>query len=141
MLKYCLNRYKTQEMCNEAVDDFLPTLKFVPDWFFTNKMITKKKLHNASFAEDNILCFDEDSANATFSSGEMGILSVDLNNIYLDDVNFDYEYDSETIIHVKLIAWGNRFKQRKTFKKEPSKELMPVVWHPTRWWDWCMPED
>ena len=18
---------------------------------------------------------------------------------------------------------------------------MPVAWHPTRWWDWCMPED
>ena len=18
---------------------------------------------------------------------------------------------------------------------------MPVAWHPTRWWDWCIPED
>ena len=18
---------------------------------------------------------------------------------------------------------------------------MPVAWHPTRWWDWCFPED
>ena len=18
---------------------------------------------------------------------------------------------------------------------------MPIAWHPTRWWDWCVPED
>ena len=35
MLKYCLSRYKTQEMCDKGVDDFLPALKFVPDWFVT----------------------------------------------------------------------------------------------------------
>ena len=45
----------------------------------------------------------------------MGTLSVDLNNINLDDVNFD-EDNPETIIHVRLIAWSNRFKQRKAFK-------------------------
>ena len=38
-LKYCHDRYKTQEMCNNTVDDFLPALKFVPDWFVTRKMI------------------------------------------------------------------------------------------------------
>ena len=42
----------------------------------------------------------------------MGILSVDLNNINLDDGNFD-EDDSETITHVRFMAWCNRFKQRK----------------------------
>ena len=33
----------------------------------------------------------------------MGILSVVLNNINLDDVNFD-EDDPETVIHVRLMA-------------------------------------
>ena len=28
-------------MCEKAVDIFLPTLKFVPDWFATSKMIKK----------------------------------------------------------------------------------------------------
>ena len=32
MLKHCLNRYKTQELCGKAVDNFLSILKFVPDW-------------------------------------------------------------------------------------------------------------
>ena len=29
------DRLKTQKMCNEAVVNFLPTLKYVPDWFVT----------------------------------------------------------------------------------------------------------
>ena len=63
MLKYCLGRYKTQEMCHKAVDDFLPALKFVPVWFVTSKMI--KKL-DALFANDVILFFDEDCGNVHF---------------------------------------------------------------------------
>ena len=39
LLKYCLNRYKTQELCEKAINDFLPTLKFVPHWFATSKKI------------------------------------------------------------------------------------------------------
>ena len=39
MLKYCLDRYKTQEMYNKAVDTFLPTLKFVADGFVISRMI------------------------------------------------------------------------------------------------------
>ena len=22
-----------------------------------------------------------------------------------------------------------------------KEELMPIAWHPLRWWDWCVPED
>ena len=40
----------------------------------------------------------------------MSILSADLNNISLDDVNFD-EDDPETIIHVRCMVWRNIFKQ------------------------------
>ena len=31
MLKYCLDRYKTQEMHDKTVDACLPALKFVPN--------------------------------------------------------------------------------------------------------------
>lgn len=41
MLEYCLNRYKTQKMCDEAVDDRLLPLKFVPDCFFTDNLKRK----------------------------------------------------------------------------------------------------
>ena len=39
MLKYFPDKYITQKMCDEAVDDFLPRLNFVPEWLVTSKMI------------------------------------------------------------------------------------------------------
>ena len=38
---YSFDRYKTQRMCDEAVDDSLVGLKFIPDLFVTSKMIKK----------------------------------------------------------------------------------------------------
>ena len=37
-------------------------------------------------------------------------------NINLDDDNFDAD-DPETIIHVRLMTWCNRYKQLKAYKK------------------------
>ena len=34
-----------------------------------------------------------------------------------------------------------KFRKGKELIIELSEELMPVVWHPNRWWDWCMSED
>ena len=74
--------------------------------------------------------FDENFGNVTFFANKMGILCVDLDKIYLDDVNFD-EDDSKTIIHIRLLAWHNKFEKRKANEKDLSKELMPAAWHPT----------
>ena len=56
-------------MCDEAVDDFLPSLNFIRDWFVTNKMI--KKLSTALYTDVNILYFDEDSGKVLFNVDEM----------------------------------------------------------------------
>ena len=32
-------------------------------------------------------------------------------------------------------------KIRKAQKASIKEELIPVAWHPSRWWDWCVPED
>ena len=70
----------------------------------------------------------------------MGILSEDLDKINLNDVNFHEDY-SETIIHIRLLLCRNKFEKRKAYKKDISKELMPVACYPTRLWDWCLLED
>ena len=70
-------------MCNEDVDDFLAAFKLVPDWFVTSKM--NKKNYTALYADDHILFSDEDSGGVTFCCNEVGILSVNLNNINLDN--------------------------------------------------------
>ena len=46
----------------------------------------------------------------------MGILSVNLNDIKLDDANC-YEDDPKIIIHIRHLVWHNKFKQRETFLK------------------------
>ena len=68
-------------MCDISLDDFLPALKFVLDWFVTSKMITK--FHTTLYADDNTLDFNEDSGNAVYFRNAMGIVSTDLNNINL----------------------------------------------------------
>ena len=55
----------------------------------------------------------------------MGILGLDLDNFC--------EEDPEAIIHIRLLAWQNKFEKRKLLKKDINKELMPAAWHSTRW--------
>ena len=64
----------------------------------------------------------------------MGILNIDLNNINFDDSNYDEE-DPDTIVLIRLLAWHIKFEKRKELIKKISVELMPVAWHPNRWWD------
>ena len=49
----------------------------------------------------------------------MGPVTIDLDNINLDDGNFDDDDDHhpETIVLIRLISWCNRYKQRQTCKK------------------------
>ena len=58
--------------------------------------------------------FFHDVDSNIFHSNDMGYNTID-NNI-LDDGNFG-ENDPETINHVRLMNWSNRFKQRKACKK------------------------
>ena len=99
-----------------------------------------KKLVADLYADEHLLCFNEDSSNAAFNYNEMNILNIDLKCINLDDNNFN-EDEPDTIIHVRLLAWYNKFEKRKALKKELNEKLIPVVWHFNRWWDWCMSED
>ena len=98
-----------------------------------------KKLFTTLHAEENIFYFNEGSGVAVFSCNGMGILNIDLNNINLDN-NFD-EDNPDTIILIRLLAWHINFEKRKALKKELCEELMPIAWHRSRWWDWCMSED
>ena len=46
----------------------------------------------------------------------MGILNVDLNDIRLDDTNYDEDFP-DTIILVRLLAWHIKFEKRKALRK------------------------
>ena len=33
------------------------------------------------------------------------------------------------------------YQKRKAQKVKIKEELLPIAWHPSRYWDWCVPED
>lgn len=47
----------------------------------------------------------------------MGPVTIDLDNINLDDGNFDDDDHHPDIVLIRLISWCNRYKQRQTCKK------------------------
>ena len=75
-----------------------------------------KKLLTVLYADDNILYFSEDSGNVIFSCNEMDNVSVDLNNINLDDTYYDQD-DLGTIIHVRVLVSHSKFEKCKAPKK------------------------
>ena len=41
----------------------------------------------------------------------------------------------------RLIKWYEGYEKRRAQKPLIKDELMPIAWHPSRLWDWCMSED
>ena len=77
-------------------------------------------LSRIKYLNDDIVFVNADSDNVTFFSDDVGLVNEDLNKFSLDGVNFGDD-DLETIIFVRLMAWFNRYKQRKNVKKEIRK--------------------
>ena len=48
----------------------------------------------------------------------------------------DYYCDDD-----KIVKWYEGHQKRKAQKAKIKDELMPIAWYPSRWWDWCVPED
>ena len=113
-IKYVPDLYKTQQISDQAVHDCLAPLKFVPDWFVTSKMI--KKRFTALYADENILYFSEDSRNVVFNCNGMSILNTNLNNINLEDTNYDQD-DPDTIISIRFLVRHIKFEKHKELKK------------------------
>ena len=49
--------------------------------------------------------------------------------------------DNDDWYNNKLIKWYDGYKKRKVQKAQIKEKLMPIAWQPSRWWDWCVPED
>ena len=41
---------------------------------------------------------------------------------------------------INLLSGMMVIKKRKAQKAKPKEELMSIAWHPSRCWDWCVPE-
>ena len=57
---------------------------------------------------------------------------------YYDDDDDHWDNDEN---EDKFFKWYNGYQKRRTQKAQIEKELPPISWHPSRYWDWCMSED
>ena len=75
------DKYKTQKMCDEAVDDYLAALKSISDWFFTKKIL--EKFDNNFHANDDTLFHSEDFDKVTDIANQKHIIVTDLEKLIL----------------------------------------------------------
>ena len=54
----------------------------------------------------------------------------------------DQWYDDDYVYnHHEMIEWYDGYKKQRAQKAQIKKELLPIAWHPLRYWDWCMSEE
>ena len=123
-LEYVPNYFKIQKMCERAIEEGLYNLKFVPDCLKMQDMCYK--------------AVKDDSSSLQYVPNWF----VTRKWVYMwyDDY-YDDDGDHSTDDEDKFFGWYNGYKKQKAQKAWIKKELMSIAWHPSRHWDWCMPED
>ena len=141
-LEFVPDHLKTQEMCERAVEENPYTLKFVSDPLNTKKLCERaieEDPYTLTLVPDHFkmkeMC-DKEVSKDTYALKFVPVwfMMQELIKIWHDDN--DYCDDDDELIEQYE---GNQ--KRKTQKAQTEKELMPIAWHPSRWWNWCVPED
>ena len=135
---WCVEHFKTQEMCNEAVQSFPWVLEHIPDQFVTQKMCNEAVKENPW-----VLRLVPDQ----YKTQEMYNKVVEENPWVLELVPDQFvtqEMCNEAVkkspcpLRYKRYAlWYKGYEQCKAQKAKIKEELMAVAWHPDRWWNWC----
>ena len=115
--------FKIQEMCIRAVEVDPWLLHYIPDCFKSQNMC------DVAVTDDpfSLVCVPH------------WFVTQQQLKIWLDDD--DYFDDDDDDDDDEIIGWHDGYKKCKAQKAKTKKELMPIAWHPSRWWDWCVPED
>ena len=111
---------KMQGMCKNAVEKDPGLLEYVPGQYKTQEMCDKAVEEDPGLLE---------YVPAWFVSSDWVQMRYD-NSEYCD-------YDDE----VNFFKWYVWYKKRKAQKASVKEELLPMAWHPSRYWNWLMSED
>ena len=138
LLGYVPDHFKTQEMCNKAVNIKSLLLVHVPGSFKTQEMCIKvveadplSLVNVLDRLKTREMC-DAAVKDDAFSLVCVSNWLVTQQHVKLWDDQGDYCDDDE------IIKWYEGYQKQKAKIEE---ELMCVVWHSLRWWDCCMSED
>ena len=135
------DHFKTQKICEKVVKDDAYFLQFVPDFLKTQEMCNK-----AVRIEPILLVCVSDHFKTQEMCDKAAMLypwslkyipdwfvTQQQIKLWYDD---DYYCNNDT-----LIEQYDRYKKRKAQKASIKEEILPIAWHPSRYWDWCMLED
>ena len=150
-IRQIFDHFQPQGKCIEAVDVEPKSLRDVSDQYKTQEMCDIKTLRVGTWQvlEDVPVCFKtRDVCEKAMRKSPTSLVYVldwfvtqqqikmwRDDNEYCDDDDDDDDDDDE------LLEWYVRYQKRRTQKAQIQKELVRVTWHPSRWWDWCVPED
>ena len=113
-LEFVPDSLKTKTICDRAIEEGPYNLKFIPDHFKTQEICDKMvrgDQYSLQFVPDWLI-----------TKQQLKIMGDHCNNIW-------------------FIKGFEGYKKRKAQKAKLKEELMPVAWHPSRYWDWCMSEE
>ena len=129
MFGYVPNQYKTQEMYHEAVQSDPEMFEYVPDQYKTQKMCNE-----AVESESWMLKHVSD-----------WFVTQKICNEAVQRAPRMFEYAPDWFVTLQefddVLKLRYAYIKRKAQKAQIKEELMPVAWHPDRWWNWCVPED
>ena len=76
-----------------------------------------EKFHDSVLTNYDMFFSEEYFSKVTFFGNKMSIFSADLDKTNLGDDNNFHEDSPETIIHVRILTYCNKFEKRKELKK------------------------
>ena len=137
MLKFVPDQYKTQKMCNEAVEKRPWMLEYVPDQYKTQKMCNKAVQSEPWMLEHVPDQYKtQKMCNEAVKSDPWMLEYVPDWFVTLEEM-WHEDFDDDDVV----ITLRDAYIKRKIQKARIKEELMPVAWHPYRWWNWCVTED
>ena len=104
-------------MCERAIDKYSLVLEFVPDQYKVQEM-----------------------CNKALKKGPCFLIHVPDWFVTQDQVKTWHEDDCYCNDD-EIVEWYNEYKKHKAQKAEIKEASMPIAWHPSRCWDWGIPED
>ena len=167
-LGYVPDHLITEEMCNEAVRNNPYTLQYVPDHLKTQGMCKGAMHVNPAlfFLVPDYLKTEEMCEGAAeivkiwswqlgdvpdrFKTRDMRKKAVEKDPRMLkyipywfvirELVTMWHDYDDHCNDD-KFIEWYEGYKKRRAQRVKIEKELISIAWHPSRCWNWYVPED
>ena len=136
----------TQETCNEVVSKYPYLLGHIPDYFKTQEMhneAVRRKLYalRTNHLKTREMCdkaVRDDSSSLQFVP-DLFVTQQQVES-WCDECEY-YDDDDDDDDDDNIIEWYDGYKKRKKQKAKIEEQFMSIAWHPSRWWDQCVPED